>query len=273
MEVLGLSTMLATRAMLGAPKASDTSTDERFPPPWPELLRWLATRHPPLCERRDLVGLIARGAPVGAPRGFDPDDRDRPGSLLSDVPEGELYLVTGFLDDNRKAIACGDRMRWLAEFAYLNRDHWTDQEHAEFFVLNLDRWPFAAGRDGDREALALGLLLAEIFEVDVDAIIRRMGRKRASLERRDVFDVLNEMRNELEAPKDLRLPRVMTELEYEARPRLPLFVNVRPRAFARAVDRAAENGHRGGVRHGGRALSPLVLLEMVNAVLALASDQ
>lgn len=199
------------------------STEEKT---WPELLRWAATLPPD----SGAAQIIARGAPIGPEFGSEAGVDDiREGDRAKAPPAAELCLATGYLDDLRKAIAPEDDLYPLACFAFEYRDWWTGAEHRAYWTAHMSLWPKSSGRGGDREALAFS-----VVEFGLDAVLEQ-GYARADLERRGILSLAKAMENELREPQLLRLPRVMTQEEFDHRPLLTGHVNIARLAGARGT--------------------------------------
>jgi hypothetical protein len=166
--------------------------------------------------------MIARGAPIGPPLGVGIAPEDVRHGPLAAVPVGEpLTVVSGYLDDSRQLVGPGHRFYASASYAYTYRNCWTDREHRDYWRSHLHFWPAKGGRPGNRESLAFAIVMAESMDVALDELLAGIGYSRDDLRDRNVLNLAERMRQELDrGPSDVRVPIVVTDEELDQMPLL-----------------------------------------------------
>jgi hypothetical protein len=185
---------------------------------WPSIVRWAAQLEPD--SQAALV--IARGAPVGPSPGADVALEDmRHGPRLVAPADEPLTVVSGYLDDRRQMIGPDHRLYASATYAYAYRDYWTNREHRDYWRTHLHLWPSRKGRRSDRESLAFAIVNAETIGVALDELLSAIGYTRDDLRDRNVLDLADRMRAEIDAgPTGVRVPLVVTDDELDGIPLL-----------------------------------------------------
>jgi hypothetical protein len=225
---------------------------------WASIVRWAARLDPDSAVARAL----AQGVPVGPPLGADiaPDDV-RIGPRITAPPDASLTVISGYLDDARQAIGPRHRLYASATYAYAYRDYWTDCEHRDYWRTHLHLWPGRTGRRGNRESLAFAIVSTDTLGVPVEELLSGIGYSRDDLRDRNVLDLADRMRDELDrGPSAVRVPIVVTDEELDHMPLLTAYqtldpeegaANAKVSALARQVvmrasaEVAARASHRG----------------------------
>lgn len=158
---------------------------------------------------------IARGAPIGPPRGIHVEPEGvRYGPLTPPQAGVPLTVLTGVFDDHRRFVGPGDSLYASATYAHNYREYWTDSEHRDYWRAHLHLWPAKRGRSSNRESLAFAIVSAEALGMPSDELSAAIGYTHDDLRDRRVLKLAERMRSELEAgPSGIRVPRVVTNEE------------------------------------------------------------
>jgi hypothetical protein len=204
------------------------STEEKTD--WLALVRWAARLDPD----EPAAQAIARGAPIGE-LGYAAERGKQRERLVEPPPGADLLVVSGYLDDARQAVGRGHKLYSIAVYAYSRQDGWSDAEHRAYWAAHLLLWPPKRGRPRNVESLAFAIVQAGVVGVPAEAMPDLLAYSHDDLRDRHVLDLAKHMRAELDQPRHVRVPRVVTNDELDAMPLLTGYQTLSAEEGARAA--------------------------------------